>query len=359
MASSRKGNLRGPQFSLMLAMALLCMPIQSATAQNLSHLYEITGGVSDARVEFHDMMIKPGEEKVLADFDGAGEVTYFYITDDSLFHRTDTTGFAYPGLVLRVYWDGNARPSINVPLWEFFGNFDRESVDYSSLPMSVNHWNSNCYLPMPFSSHARFALYNDGGQVYARGVAFGISVEKNPKFAEEHSRLHATWSRSNPTSGMHPILHVAGTGQYVGLLFQMHTNYAGWWGEGDTIFTVDDNRFTHSPGTEDEFGSAWAGWQIGKLYSNAFVGNIQMETGKNRLYRWYVSDPVRFQKSLTVELQNQRAVYGKQIDSSDDYTTVAFWYQDGAHAAPELPPLAIRSAPSRGDQYPPEEDRRK
>ena len=134
----------------------------------------------------------------------------------------------------------------------------------------------------------------------------------------------------------------------------MRTNYPGWWGEGDTIFTVDGKKVTHSPGTEDEYGSTWAAWQIGRLYQQAYVGNIQMETGKNRLYRWYVPDPVRFRVSLRVDLQNQRAVAGKQINSSDDYTTVAFWYQDGAHPAPDLPLFAERIAPSRGMQYPPE-----
>lgn len=328
--------------------------VGSLQAQSLADAYRITGGVSDAHVEFHDYSIKPGEEKILADLDGPGKVTYFYITDDSLFHRTDGTGFAYPGLVLRVYWDGDDKPSINVPLWEFFGNFNRESIDYASLPMAVNHWNSSCYLPMPYAKHARFSLLNDGDQVYSRGVAFGISFEKDVKFANETSRLHATWNRSNPTHGLHTILKVEGTGQYIGNIFQMRTNYAGWWGEGDTLFTVDGSKFTHSPGTEDEYGSTWAAWQIGLLYSHAYVGNIQMETGKNRLYRWYLPDPVRFTKSLSVDLQNQRAVHGKQIDSSDDYTTVAFWYQDGAHAAPALMPYAVRVAPSQGMVYPPE-----
>jgi hypothetical protein len=322
--------------------------------QSLGDLYRVTQGVSDAHVEFHDYEIRPGQEKVLADLDGPAKITYFYITDDSLFHRTDSSGFAYPGLVLKVYWDGSDVPSIQVPLWEFFGNFNRESVDYASLPMQVNHWANISYLPMPFSKHARFSLANDGDLVYSRGVAFGISLERDPKFASETSRLHATWIRSNPTHGLHTILQIEGHGQYVGNFLQVRTNYPGWWGEGDTIMTVDGNRFTHTPGTEDEYGSTWAGWQIGMLYSRAYVGNIQMETGKNRLYRWYVPDPVRFQKSIKVEIQNQRALNGKQVDSSDDYTSVAFWYEDGSHAAPELTPYAKRIAPSLGMQYAPE-----
>jgi hypothetical protein len=340
---------------IVLVVALLLT--STLNCQGLPDVYQVTDGVSDAKVEFHEYQIKPGDESILADLDGPGKITYFYITDDSLFHRTDTTGFAYPGLVLRVYWDGSDRPSINVPLWEFFGNFNRESIDYSSLPMAVNHWNNSCYLPMPFSKRARFAIYNDGDKIYSRGVAFGISFERDSRFATETSRLHATWSRSNPTHGMHNILHIEGAGQYVGNFFQMRTNYAGWWGEGDTIFTVDGKKVTHSPGTEDEYGSAWAAWQIGLLYSHAYVGNIQMETGKNRLYRWYIPDPVRFQKSLSIDLQNQRATNGKQVDNSDDYTTVAFWYQNGSHAAPDLMPYQSRIGSSKGVEYPPEDVR--
>ena len=92
-----------------LALSVI-FPLQ---AQSVSDAYQITGGVSDIHVEYHDYSIKPGEEKTLADIDGPAKITYFYITDDSLFHRTDTSGFAYPGLVLRVYWDGNDKPSIN------------------------------------------------------------------------------------------------------------------------------------------------------------------------------------------------------------------------------------------------------
>jgi hypothetical protein len=69
------------------------------------------------------------------------------------------------------------------------------------------------------------------------------------------------------------------------------------------------------------------------------------------MYRWYLMNPVRFQKSLEVEIQNQRYQNG-QVPSKDDYTSVAFWYQEGAHAAPPLEPYASRVAPSQGATYP-------
>ena len=79
---------------LLIAMGLV---VSCSFGQGLQNLYQLTGGVSDSHVEFHDYSIKPGQEIVLADFDGPAKVTYFYITDDSLFHRVDMSGFAYPG----------------------------------------------------------------------------------------------------------------------------------------------------------------------------------------------------------------------------------------------------------------------
>ena len=147
---------------------------------------------------------------------------------------------------------------------------------------------------------------------------------------------------------MHRILEVQGKGQYVGNFLQVDTKYEGWWGEEDTIFNLDGDKLTHSPGTEDEYGSTWS---FEHIYSYLYSGYIQMDDGKNRMYRWYLANPVRFQKSLVVDIQNQRA-QGGQIPSQDDYTSVAFWYQEGAHPAPPLLPYVERVAESKGATYP-------
>jgi hypothetical protein len=309
-----------------------------ATAQ-LQDIYKTTDGTFADHVEYHQVDLAPGAQLVLADISGPGKITYFYYTDDSNQHPAQGTGFMYPGLVLKAYWDNAPDASIQVPLWNFFGAFERK----------INHYCYMSYLPMPFSKHARLVLVNDGDERYSRSVAWGIDYEKDPSYANENSRLHAAWNRSNPTvNSIHQILQVKGKGQYVGNFLQVNSKYEGWWGEGDTIFHVDGEKFTHTPGTEDEYGSTWF---FEHTYSYMFSGYIQMDEGKNRMYRWYLMNPVRFQKSLEVEIQNQRYQNG-QVPSKDDYTSVAFWYQEGAHAAPPLEPYASRVAPSQGATYP-------
>jgi len=329
-----------------LALALLCSLPVSAQLQNV---YRINDGSFAGHVEYHQVNLTPGTEVVLGDLTGPGKVTYFYYTDDSNQHPAQGTGFMYSGLVLKVYWDDAKEPSIQVPLWNFFGAFERKTIDYQSLPMQINHYCYMSYLPMPFSKHARFVLVNDGNETYSRSVAWGIDYEKNPSFTTENSRLHAAWSRSNPTrNSLHCMLDIRGKGQYVGNFLQVNSKYEGWWGEGDTIFEVDGEKYTHTPGTEDEYGSAWF---FEHTYSYVYSGYIQMDEGRNRMYRWYLANPVRFQKSLRVEIQNQRYQNG-QMPSQDDFTSVVFWYQAGAHAAPPLLPYAERVAASGGATYP-------
>jgi hypothetical protein len=342
-ASWRDSRVGG--FALICAVSTLFAVPSHAQVQNL---FRITDGAFATHVEYHQIKLPPGEEIVLADVAGPGKITYFYYTDDSHGHPAQGTGVMYPGLVLKVFWDGADAPSIHVPLWNFFGAFGRKTIDYQSLPMQINHYCYMSYLPMPFSKRARFVLANDGDEEYSRSVAYGVDYEKSGSFAAEKSRLHAGWSRSNPTrDAMHEILNITGTGQYVGNFLQLNTTYEGWWGEGDTTFDVDGAQYTHSPGTEDEYGSTWA---FEHTFSYLYSGYIQMEEGKNRMYRWYLANPVRFQKSLKVAIQDQRYQNG-QTPSRDDVTSVAFWYQAGAHPAPPLPPYEEQIAPSRAVRY--------
>jgi len=56
------------------------------------------------------------------------------------------------------------------------------------------------------------------------------------------------------------------------------------------------------------------------------------------MYRYYVMDPVRFQKSIRVTIE-----HGHANNYSNDYSSTVFWYQTEPHAAfPSLPAAAER-----------------
>jgi hypothetical protein len=303
-------------------------------------LYSITDGVSHSQTEFRQIVVPKGQERVLADLKGPAKVTYFYITDD-------TVGKWYPGLVLKIFWDDAAYPSIDVPLSDFFGAIGGKTIDCQSALLQINHSCFMSYLPMPFSIRARFVLANDGERDYSQKVAYGIDFEKNIAYAKENSRLHCEWRRSNPvTNGLHTIMETQGRGQYIGCILQVGSRSRQvWFGEGNTIFHLDGQVFEHTPGTEDEFGSCWENpnW---KIFSSPYCGHILNENGLNRMYRWYVANPVRFQRSLKVEIQNQHKNGVPTTSDADDYTSVAFWYQEGPHKVAALPTFQERTRSS-------------
>ena len=70
------------------------------------------------------------------------------------------------------------------------------------------------------------------------------------------------------------------------------------------------------------------------------------------MYRWYAANPVRFKESLKVEIQNQHQNgTPTTAQEADDYTSVAFWYQDEAHAVNALPDYKLRTAPSFSNSH--------
>ncbi len=75
----------------------------------------------------------------------------------------------------------------------------------------------------------------------------------------------------------------------------------------------------------------------------SFCGYLQNEKGNNLTYRWYVANPVRFRESLKVEIQDI-CDFGP---GADDFTTVAYWYQEEPHQSFSLQPFAQRTAASK------------
>ena len=186
------------------------------------------------------------------------------------------------------------------------------------------------------------------GQRRRQGVSaehgLGHRLRAGRQFAREKSRLRCAWRRSNPTKdGLHPILDVRGRGHYVGNFLQVHTKFDGWWGEGDTIFHRDGKKITHTPGTEDEYGACWG---FGNTYSYLYSGYLQNDKGNNRMYRWYLPNPVRFRESLKVEIQNQHDNGTPTTTDADDYTSIAYWYQEEPPSG-SFPATAMRNASPR------------
>src|SRR5690348_4759511 len=76
--------------------------------------------------------IAAGATATLAEIEGSGALTHFWMTTPRQFPRQS---------VLRCYWDGDTRPAIEVPLGDFFCNGWGVYSPIASLPVAVNPYN--------------------------------------------------------------------------------------------------------------------------------------------------------------------------------------------------------------------------
>ncbi|UTW45452.1 DUF2961 domain-containing protein [bacterium SCSIO 12696] len=305
--------------------------------------------------------VEPLQTFTLADIKQGGAIQQIWIT---------TLGPKKRDLILRMYWDDQEHPSVEVPLGDFFCNGLEDYAHVDSLPVSVNPGLAyNCFWEMPYRKNARITLENrDPLQKVIIYYQINYTETEVP---EDCAYFHAQFRRTNPVpfKEVHTILDgVSGQGQYVGTYMAWGVNNNGWWGEGEIKFFMDDD--TDFPticgtGTEDYFLGSF-NYDIGVAvkghpnayseYTTAYAGvpEVQRPDGVYRaqqrfgMYRWHIPDPVRFEKSLKVNIQalgwRDFHNWGGDVEQrrylplQDDIASVAFWYQTLPTAPfPELP----------------------
>src|SRR6202050_4751951 len=115
--------------------------------------YDRTGGNDDYRP------MAVGGTLTLLDEPGPGEIRHVWITIAS------GERYHLKKMVLRMYWDGEATPSVEAPVGDFFGLGLGDYFLYQSIPLSVGADKAlNCFFPMPFQKHARITLTNEGSK---------------------------------------------------------------------------------------------------------------------------------------------------------------------------------------------------
>jgi len=103
--------------------------------------------------------IDSGEIQTIADIDGPGIIKHIWITTPN---RMNGREYMIRDMVVRMYWDDEDDPSVEVPLGDFFGCGHGRWADLMSVPMTVgSNGGMNTYFPMPFREHAEITIEND------------------------------------------------------------------------------------------------------------------------------------------------------------------------------------------------------
>jgi hypothetical protein len=265
-----------------------------------------------------------------------------------------------------MYWDGEATPSVEAPVGDFFGLGLGDYHLYHALPLSVGADNAlNSFFPMPFQKHARITITNEGSHK-VDAFYFNIDYRAYSKpLQQDLLYFHAQYRQAAPAQGWtnqwrsngDPLvdgkknlngegnyvwMEATGRGHFAGVTMSVLQNQDGWWGEGDDMFFVDGESTPsiNGTGSEDYFLGAWSfgGHTVSyDLYGAPVVGQ-EVAGGRTSVYRFHLDSPIPFTKSLRATIE-----HGHANHRSDNYFSVAYWYQSEPHAAfPALPVLEQR-----------------
>ena len=316
--------------------------------------YDRTGGNADFR------QIAPGETLTLFDEAGPGTITHVWVTiaTDEQFHLKK--------LVLRMYWDGEATPSVEAPIGDFFGLGNGQYFLYQSAVLAVASDKAlNSFFPMPFQKHGKITVTNEGKE---RVDAFYFNIDSqvhSKPLPQDTLYFHAQYRQAYPAAGWtnqwqtngDPLvdgkknltgegnyvwLEAKGKGHFVGVTMSVLQNQDNWWGEGDDMFFVDGETLPsiNGTGSEDYFLGAWdfGGHPFSYASFGAPVVGAELAGSRWSLYRFHLDSPIPFTKSIKATIE-----HGHANHRSDDYSSVAYWYQTEPHAAfPALPPVDQR-----------------
>lgn len=297
------------------------------------------------------IVIRPGQTDTLADINESGAIKHIWMTP------TGSWRFE----ILRIYWDGEKNPSVEVPVGDFFAMGWQQYHQISSLAVAVNPGSGlNSYWVMPFRKKCVITLQNIAEKPMTLFYQIDYTLTDVPKDA---GYFHAEFHRENPVPYKKPytiVDNIRGKGQYVGTYMAIQTHSNGWWGEGEIKFYIDgDTKFPtiNGTGTEDYFCGSYdfvAQGENGKRnyrefttpYTGFYVVKPDLpNVSETRfgLYRWHIPDPIRFNHDLKVTIQDLGwKSGGRYRPRRDDIATVAYWYQTEPHTP--FPPL-----PSKDD----------
>jgi hypothetical protein len=298
------------------------------------------------------VVIKSKTTFTVAEIDGPGSIQHIWMTP------TGTWRYS----IIRFYWDDETTPSVEVPVGDFFGMGWGKYAHLNSLAVTVNPGSAfNCYWPMPFRKKCKITMEN----VDTTNMVLYYQVDYIlTEVPQDAAYFHAQFRRVNPLPYKQNYIladSIKGRGQYVGTYIAWGVHNNGWWGEGEIKFFIDgdtDYPTICGTGTEDYFCGSYdfdtkkinaAGVEEVNYteFSTAYAGLHQVIKGDGHyqvsqrfgMYRWHITDPIRFEKNLKVTIQalGWRSG-GRYLPLQDDIASVVFWYQAEPHTTfPKLP----------------------
>ncbi len=292
--------------------------------------------------------IKAGTTFTMAEITGSGAIQHIWMTP--------TGNWRYS--IFRIYWDDETEPSVEVPVGDFFGQGWGEYAPLTSLAVAVNPGSAfNSYWVMPYRKKCKITMENIDDKDMVLYYQIDYAVTKVP---EDAAYFHAQFRRTNPLKykDVYTLVDgIKGQGQYVGTYMAWGVHNRGWWGEGEIKFYMDGDKdfpTIAGTGTEDYFCGSYnfenRKTREYQVFNTPYTGlhqvikpdGVYQSQQRFGLYRWHITDPIRFRNDLRVTIQalgwKSTAQPSEYLPLQDDISSVVFWYQTEPHMKfPALP----------------------
>ena len=263
--------------------------------------FDHSGGNSDW------IPIEPDQTAVLMMENGPGVISHIWFTISS------ADRYHLKNLVLRMYWDGETHPSVEVPVGDFFGLGLGEYFLYQSALTTVASIKAlNAYFPMPFAKSARVTVTNEG-KVRTSSFYFNIDYSLVAEIPADLAYFHAHYRQAAPCPKPPPsngknlsgadnyvFMEARGQGHLVGVTQAVLLNQEGWMGEGDEMIFIDEDEkpTITGTGTEDYYNGAWnfGGRTGAQAFSYPHNGGL-LHRGRGTDWRALLSLPLAHRQS--------------------------------------------------------------
>lgn len=324
--------------------------IGSRVVEDSGRQYRLVTSRDDSASGKKYVDVSAGEKLALCRLLGAGRIVRLWLTLPLFRQR-----HALKDTVLRMYWDGESEPSVEVPLGDFFGAAFGKPARFVSEPLRVVGGAYVSLLEMPFNDGAVLELHNDSDETL-RTLFFQVGYYEEPTRADAEPTLHAQFNRESKTTDGKPFtaLRAVGAGRLAGLRVDLQARdfwlkppfseillprgfglgiLEGW---ERIVVDGDRERALTGTGAEDYFSGGF--YFEGGPFSTPSYGSTVRSffTGRVSAYRFHLDDPIFFGQSLEITLD-----HGLSNTMTGDYTSVAYWYQREPHAT--FPPLPDRT----------------
>ena len=248
--------------------------------------------------------LKAGQTKTLLDVKGAGVIQRMWFTVG------DRSPAMLRAMRLRIYWDGQLKPAVDVPFGDFFGFGLSKAVKLESALFTNPEGRSfNSYIQMPFKTGAKVILTNESATDITL-LFYDIDFMQLEKPESDALYFHAYWTRQKTSavgSDFEFLPKIEGKGRYLGVNMGVNADkryQETWWGEGEVKLYLDnDEKYPsyNGTGTEDYIGTGWGMGTYTNLYQGCTIANDT--TKQYAFYRFHIPDQIFFSKNFRGTIQ--------------------------------------------------------